>query len=206
MADLNLTRNFGIAAHIDAGKTTVTERILYYTGKIYKMGEVHEGTATMDFLEDEQERGITIQSAATTCKWPKRRRRVPPEPHRHARPRRLHHRSRALDARARRRGRGLRRQGRRRGPVRDRLASGGPLRRAPRICFINKMDKMGADFEFSFGTIAERLGANAIAVQYPIGFGNELKGIIDLLEMKAYDFDASSSWASKVEKRDPRRA
>ena len=93
-------RNFGIMAHIDAGKTTTTERILYYTGKSHKIGEVHEGAATMDWMEQEQERGITITSAATTAFWE----RQAPQHHRHPRPRRLHHRSRAFAARARRRG------------------------------------------------------------------------------------------------------
>ncbi len=118
-------RNIGIMAHIDAGKTTTTERILYYTGKSYKIGEVHEGTATMDWMEQEQERGITITSAATTCFWTARRRsRAPDQHHRHAGPRRLHHRSRAFAARARRRGRLLRRRCRRRAAVGDGVAAG----------------------------------------------------------------------------------
>ena len=125
-------RNIGIMAHIDAGKTTTTERILYYTGKSYKIGEVHEGTATMDWMEQEQERGITITSAATTCFWSGRRRqgpRAPDQHHRHARPRRLHHRSRALAARARRRGRLFRRRRRRRAAVGDRVAPGREVQR-----------------------------------------------------------------------------
>ena len=200
MADLNLTRNFGIAAHIDAGKTTVTERVLYYTGKIYKMGEVHEGTATMDFLEDEQTRGITIQSAATTCKWPRGGREfhlnLIDTPGHVDFTIEVERSMRVLDGAV---------------AVFDgkegvEAQSETVWRQAdkygvPRICFINKMDKLGADFEFSFGTLGERLGANAIAVQYPIGHGHDFVGIIDLLEMKAYRFDASEL-GSKVEEID----
>ncbi len=202
MADLNLTRNFGIAAHIDAGKTTVTERILFYAGKIYKMGEVHEGTATMDFLEDEQSRGITIQSAATTCMWQhqatgqemtlnlidtpghvdftvevERSMRV------------LDGAVAVFDGKE-----GVEAQS-------ETVWRQAEKYKVPRICFINKMDKLGADFAYSFGTLAERLGANAIAVQIPIGHGHDFDGIIDLLTMKAYHFDASEM-GSKVEERD----
>ena len=122
----NDVRNIGIMAHIDAGKTTTTERILYYTGRTHKMGEVHEGTTTMDWMAQEQERGITITAAATTRDW----RDHPHQHHRHARPRGLHGRGRAQPARARRRRRRLRRRRRRRAPVRDGLAPGRPLRRA----------------------------------------------------------------------------
>ncbi|MBI1375261.1 MAG: elongation factor G [Phycisphaera sp.] len=194
---LHHTRNFGIAAHIDAGKTTVTERILFYTGKIYKMGEVHHGTATMDFLEDEQNRGITIQSAATTCLW-----------ERNEKPYTLNlidtpghvdftievERSlRVLDgAVAVFDGKeGVEAQS-------ETVWRQAEKYHVPRICFINKMDKLGADFNFSFKTIGERLGANAIAVQIPIGQANTFEGIVDLIEMKAYKFDASEM-GSKVE-------
>ena len=123
---LENTRNIGIMAHIDAGKTTTTERILYYTGRTYKIGEVHEGAAVMDWMEQEQERGITITSAATTAEWD----RPPHQHHRHARPRRLHRRGRALAARARRRDRAVRLRRRRRAAVRDRLAPGRQVPRA----------------------------------------------------------------------------
>ena len=188
--DLTKLRNIGICAHIDAGKTTVTERILYYTGRSYKIGEVHEGTAVMDFLEEEQQRGITIQAAATTCLWEhngqpytinlidtpghvdftievERSLRV------------LDGMVAVFDAKE-----GVEAQSETVWRQADRY-------RVPRICFINKMDKVGADFEFSFDSIRDRLGVNPIAVQLPIGQGHELEGIIDLVEMQAYYFDAS---------------
>ncbi|UCD76633.1 MAG: elongation factor G [Phycisphaerales bacterium] len=200
--DLRKLRNIGICAHIDAGKTTVTERFLYYTGKNYKMGEVHEGTATMDFLEEEQERGITIQSAATTCPWDyqgstytlnlidtpghvdftievERSLRV------------LDGAIAVFDGKE-----GVEAQSETVWRQADRY-------RVPRLCFINKMDKVGADFEFSFKSIGERLGANAVAVQYPIGAGESFEGIIDLVEMKAYYFDASELGALVVQREIP---
>jgi elongation factor G len=186
--DLSHIRNIGICAHIDAGKTTVSERILFYTGKNYKIGEVHEGTATMDFLQDEQERGITIQSAATTCPW-----------QRHGRDYKINlidtpghvdftievERSlRVLDgAVAVFDGKeGVEAQSETVWRQADRY-------RVPRICFVNKMDKIGASFDFSFGTIKSRLGANGIAIQYPIGLGHDFEGIIDLIRMKAHYFE-----------------
>ena len=197
MADLTFTRNFGIAAHIDAGKTTVTERILFYTGKIHKMGEVHEGTATMDFLEDEQQRGITIQSAATTCMWERDgndyKMNLIDTPGHVDFTIEVERSMRVLDgAVAVFDGKeGVEAQS-------ETVWRQADKYRVPRICFINKMDKLGADFEFSFKSIGERLGANAIPVQYPIGHGNEFLGMIDLLDMKAYKFDASEL-GSKVE-------
>ncbi len=187
MAELRTTRNFGIAAHIDAGKTTVTERMLYYTGKIYRMGEVHDGTATMDFLEDEQKRGITIQSAATTCFWDRRREKfmlnLIDTPGHVDFTMEVERSMRVLDGAV---------------TVFDgkegvEAQSETVWRQAdryevPRICFINKMDKLGADFRYSFDSLYSRLGINAVAVQIPIGAGSSFDGIIDLIKMKAYHF------------------
>ena len=198
--NLSNVRNIGICAHIDAGKTTVTERVLYYTGMNYKMGEVHEGTATMDFLEEEQQRGITIQSAATTCPWDfhgdtytvnlidtpghvdftievERSMRV------------LDGAVTVFDGKE-----GVEAQSETVWRQADRY-------NVPRICFINKMDKIGANFEFSYNSIIERLGANPIAVQIPIGAGDDLKGLIDLIEMRAFYFD-SGELGAVVEERD----
>jgi len=197
--DLRFVRNIGICAHIDAGKTTVTERILFYTGKNYKMGEVHEGTATMDFLEEEQERGITIQSAATTCPWQRNGQEYKinliDTPGHVDFTIEVERSMRVLDgAVAVFDGKeGVEAQSETVWRQADRY-------RVPRLCFINKMDKLGADFEFSFDTIRKRLGANPIAVQYPIGAGQSLEGIIDLLTMRAYYFDADEQGAVVTEK------
>ncbi|MHC5022993.1 MAG: elongation factor G [Planctomycetota bacterium] len=198
--DLRHVRNIGICAHIDAGKTTVTERILYYTGKSYKMGEVHEGTATMDFLEEEQQRGITIQSAATTCPWEHQGQTYKVnlidtpghvdftiEVERSLRV--LDGAIAVFDGKE-----GVEAQSETVWRQADRYD-------VPRLCFINKMDKIGADFDFSFRTIRERLGANPIAVQLPIGASDTLEGIVDLVEMKAYYFDATELGA-RIEQRD----
>jgi elongation factor G len=196
--DLSNIRNIGICAHIDAGKTTVTERILYYTGKNYKLGEVHEGTATMDFLQEEQERGITIQSAATTCPWVHKdteyKINLIDTPGHVDFTIEVERSLRVLDgAVAVFDGKeGVEAQSETVWRQADRY-------KVPRMCFINKMDKMGANFEYSFASIKKRLGANAIAVQLPWGAGNDLKGIIDLLGMKAYHFDADSSGAVVTE-------
>jgi elongation factor G len=193
-------RNIGICAHIDAGKTTCTERILYYTGKNYKMGEVHEGTATMDFLQEEQERGITIQSAATTCPWERNgtlyQINLIDTPGHVDFTIEVERSMRVLDgAVAVFDGKeGVEAQSETVWRQADRYG-------VPRLCFINKMDKIGADWEFSFGTIKERLGANPIAMQIPIGSGHELEGIVDLVLMKAYYFDANELGA-KVEERE----
>jgi len=198
--DLSHLRNIGICAHIDAGKTTVTERVLYYTGKNYKMGEVHEGTATMDFLAEEQERGITIQSAATTCPWTMEGRdftiNLIDTPGHVDFTVEVERSLRVLDgAVAVFDGKeGVEAQSETVWRQADRY-------RVPRICFVNKMDKLGADFDYSFRSIQERLGANPIAVQYPIGASDTFEGIIDLMKMKAFYFDASELGA-KVEERD----
>src|SRR5438093_4275574 len=178
--DLTKIRNIGIAAHIDAGKTTVSERILYYTGKIHKMGEVHEGTATMDFDPEEQKRGITINSAATTCPWDRNGERYTinlidtpghvdftAEVERSLRV--LDGAVAVFDGKE-----GVEAQSETVWRQADRY-------RVPRMCFVNKMDKIGADFDFSYKTIKTRLGANGVAIQYPIGKGHELQGIIDLV-------------------------
>ena len=190
---LERTRNIGIMAHIDAGKTTLTERILYYTGVNYKIGDTHEGTATMDWMEQEQERGITITSAATTCHWTL-------EDHHKPMPGALEHRINIIDtpghvdftveverslrvldgavgvfdAKA-----GVE-------PQSENVWRQADTYNVPRMAFINKMDKMGADFFYSVQTIIDRLGKNAIPVQIPIGQEDDFKGLIDLFEMEAY--------------------
>ena len=200
--DLTHIRNIGICAHIDAGKTTVTERILYYTGKNYKMGEVHEGTATMDFLQEEQERGITIQSAATTCPWERNGQmyqiNLIDTPGHVDFTIEVERSMRVLDgAVAVFDGKeGVEAQSETVWRQADRY-------RVPRLCFINKMDKIGADWEFSFKSIKDRLGANPIAMQIPIGSGHELEGIVDLVKMKAYYFDANELGAVVEEREIP---
>ncbi len=174
------TRNIGIMAHIDAGKTTTTERILYYTGRTYKIGEVHEGAATMDWMEQEQERGITITSAATTCEWRDHRINIIDTPGHVDFTVEVERSLRVLDGAI---------------ALFDSVAGVEPQsetvwRQAdkyhvPRIAFINKMDRIGADFQGSVQTMVDRLGANALPVQLPIGSESEFKGIIDLLGMKA---------------------
>jgi len=173
-------RNIGIAAHIDAGKTTTTERILYYTGRSHKIGEVHEGTATMDWMEQEQERGITITSAATTASWRDMQINIIDTPGHVDFTAEVERSLRVLDGAV---------------AVFDAVAGVQPQsetvwRQAdkyhvPRICFINKMDRVGADFYFSVGTIVERLKARPVPIQIPVGAEDQFKGVIDLVEMKA---------------------
>jgi elongation factor G len=177
---LSRCRNIGIMAHIDAGKTTTTERILFYTGRTHRIGEVHEGTATMDWMEQEQERGITITSAATTCTWRDIRINIIDTPGHVDFTAEVERSLRVLDGAC---------------AVFDAVHGVEPQsetvwRQAdkyavPRICFINKMDKMGADFEHAIETIRKRLNARPVAIQIPIGQEASFKGVIDLLEMKA---------------------
>jgi elongation factor G len=177
---LERCRNIGIMAHIDAGKTTTTERILFYTGKTHRIGEVHEGTATMDWMEQEQERGITITSAATTCTWRDIRINIIDTPGHVDFTAEVERSLRVLDGAV---------------AVFDAVHGVQPQsekvwRQAdkygvPRICFINKIDKMGADFELAVDTIRKRLSAKPVAIQIPIGQEDKFKGVIDLINMKA---------------------
>ncbi len=177
-------RNIGIIAHIDAGKTTVTERILFYTGISHKIGEVHNGEATMDWMEQEQERGITITSAATTCTWKDYQINIIDTPGHVDFTAEVERSLRVLDG-------GV--------VVFDGVAGvesqsetvwhQADKYQVPRFCFINKMDRTGADFYKSFGTILERLNKNAVAIQLPIGAEENFQGVVDLVSRKAYTFD-----------------
>jgi len=191
---LEKTRNFGIVAHVDAGKTTTTERILYYTGRSHKIGEVHDGAATMDWMAQEQERGITITSAATTCFW---------TPTRYGINKEYEHRFNIIDtpghvdftAEVERSlkvldgavvvfdgNAGVE-------PQSETVWRQADKYKVPRVCFINKLDKIGADFDKAFKSIVDRLTPHAVMAQLPIGFESSLSGLIDLLEMKAYKFE-----------------
>ncbi len=193
-ASLEKTRNIGIMAHIDAGKTTTTERILYYTGVTYKMGEVHEGTAVMDWMEQEQERGITITSAATTCSWNDYRINIIDTPGHVDFTVEVERSLRVLDGAV---------------AVFDAVAGVEPQSetvwrqadkyRVPRIAFINKMDRVGADFVMSVKSMIERLGAKPIPVQLPVGKEDAFRGAVDLINMKAYLFDDDALGAKFIE-------
>src|SRR5258706_1427949 len=190
---LERCRNIGIMAHIDAGKTTTTERILFYTGITHRIGEVHEGTATMDWMEQEQERGITITSAATTCFWRDVRINIIDTPGHVDFTAEVERSLRVLD-----------------GAVAcfDAVHGVEPQsetvwRQAdkygvPRICFINKMDKMGADFEHAIDTIRKRLNARPVAIQLPIGQEAAFKGVVDLFTMKAVVWNDETMGAEHV--------
>jgi elongation factor G len=180
LTDLTKVRNIGIMAHIDAGKTTTTERILYYTGISYKIGEVHDGAATMDWMEQEQERGITITSAATTCFWNGNQINIIDTPGHVDFTVEVERSLRVLDgAVAVFDGKeGVE-------PQSEQVWRQADKYDVPRICFVNKMDKIGADFYFSVRTMEERLGANVIPIQLPVGSEGDFEGVVDLVEMKA---------------------
>src|SRR5438128_10468463 len=177
---LNRTRNIGIMAHIDAGKTTTTERILYYTGRTYKIGEVHEGAAVMDWMVQEQGRGITITSAATTCRWKDTWINILDTPGHVDFTVEVERSLRVLDGAV---------------AVFDAVAGVEPQTetvwrqanhyRVPRIAFINKMDRTGADFFASVQSMVDRLGARPVPVQLPIGQEEHFRGVVDLVEMRA---------------------
>lgn len=203
VSDLSKTRNIGIMAHIDAGKTTTTERILFYTGINYKIGEVHDGAATMDYMELEQERGITITSAATTCSWsgsendrPEHKINIIDTPGHVDFTIEVERSLRVLDGAV---------------AVFDGVSGVEPQsetvwRQAnkfsvPRICFVNKMDRIGADFNMSVQSIRDRLGANGVPVQLPIGAESRFQGVVDLIGMRAIYF-LDDSKGAKFELRD----
>ncbi len=187
LTDLNKVRNIGIMAHIDAGKTTTTERILFYTGITHKIGEVHDGAATMDWMEQEQERGITITSAATTCFWNDNQINIIDTPGHVDFTVEVERSLRVLDGAV---------------AVFDGKEGVEPQsetvwRQAdkydvPRICFVNKMDKLGADFYFTVDTIINRLGAKPLVLQIPIGAEHTFEGVVDLVEMKALTWRGDS--------------
>ena len=195
-AELKFTRNIGIMAHIDAGKTTTSERILYYSGKSHKIGEVHDGAATMDWMEQEQERGITITAAATTTFWQDHRINLIDTPGHVDFTIEVERSLRVLDGAV---------------AVFDGVNGVEPQSetvwhqadkyRVPRICFINKLDRVGADFEMSVQTIAEKLQANPVVIQWPLGLEDQFKGVVDLIEEKAYVW-LESDLGAKFETRD----
>ena len=190
---LNKTRNIGIMAHIDAGKTTTTERILFYTGITYKIGEVHEGTAVMDWMEQEQERGITITSAATTCFWRDHRVNIIDTPGHVDFTAEVERSLRVLDGAV---------------AVFDSVAGVEPQSetvwrqadkyRVPRICFVNKMDRIGADFKRTFDQIITKLEANPVAIQIPIGAEDKFVGVIDLIQMKSITYKDETMGADYI--------
>ena len=190
---LDRTRNIGIMAHIDAGKTTTTERVLYYTGITYKLGEVHDGTAVMDWMEQEQERGITITSAATTCFWRDHRVNIIDTPGHVDFTAEVERSLRVLDGAV---------------AVFDAVGGVEPQSetvwrqadkyRVPRICFVNKMDRVGADFAGTLDQIRSKLGANPVAVQMPIGAEDQFGGVIDLVAMKAIRYEDETLGAESI--------
>ena len=197
---LDRYRNIGIMAHIDAGKTTTTERILYYTGRSHKIGEVHEGTATMDWMEQEQERGITITSAATTCQWRDHRINIIDTPGHVDFTIEVERSLRVLDGAV---------------TVFDSVAGVEPQsetvwRQAdkygvPRICFVNKMDRTGADFYRCVQMIKDRLGAKPLVCQLPIGVESDFAGLVDLVAMKGVIWKDESAGRRVHRRRDSGR-
>src|SRR3954462_4918242 len=177
---LERCRNIGIMAHIDAGKTTTTERILFYTGRTHRIGEVHEGTATMDWMEQEQERGITITSAATTCTWKDIRINIIDTPGHVDFTAEVERSLRVLDGAV-----ALFDAVHGVQPQSEKVWRQADKYGVPRICFINKIDKMGADFEHAVDTLRKRLNAKPVPVQIPIGAEGKFIGVVDLLQMKA---------------------
>ena len=188
--DLQHTRNIGIMAHIDAGKTTTTERILYFTGKIHKIGEVHEGAATMDWMVQEQERGITITSAATTAMWKGNRINIIDTPGHVDFTAEVERSLRVLDG-------AVTVLDGKNGvePQTETVWRQGTKYGVPRIVFVNKLDAIGADFEMCVASLHERLAANAEAVQYPIGRESQFTGVIDLIERKAWMYTSDKNEA-----------
>ncbi len=191
MGDLASTRNIGIMAHIDAGKTTVSERILYYAGKTYKMGEVHEGTAVMDFMEEEQKRGITITSAATKCPWKGAEINLIDTPGHIDFTAEVERSLRVLDGAVAvfDGSEGVQAQS-------ETVWRQGQKYSLPCLCFVNKMDKIGADFEMSVRSIREKLLANPVPMQIPMGAGDLFSGIIDLVSMQAVFYEVEKMGAS----------
>ena len=191
-------RNIGIMAHIDAGKTTTTERVLYYTGKSYKIGEVHDGAAVMDWMEQEQERGITITSAATTCFWKDHRINLIDTPGHVDFTIEVERSLRVLDGTI---------------CVFDAVAGVEPQSetvwrqadkyRVPRMCFVNKMDRVGADFYRCVDMMKDRLGATPLVMQLPLGAESNFKGVIDLLSSKAIVWQDEDLGAKFVEEEIP---
>ena len=199
------TRNIGIMAHIDAGKTTCSERILFYTGKTHKIGETHDGSATMDWMKQEQDRGITITSAATTCYWKNHRINLIDTPGHVDFTAEVERSLRVLDG-------AVTVLDGKSGvePQTETVWRQGSKYNVPRIVFVNKLDAIGADFDMSVESIYKKLGARAAAIQYPIGIESQLKGVIDIIDMKGYIYadakgenaqivDVPAEYAEKVE-------
>ena len=184
---LEKTRNIGIIAHIDAGKTTMTERILFYTGMTHKLGEVHDGTATMDWMPQEQERGITITSAATTCFWKEHQINIIDTPGHVDFTIEVERSLRVLDGAV-----GIFCGVAGVQPQSETVCRQANRYQVPRIAFVNKMDRVGADFFRCVQSMRERLHANPVVFTLPIGSAETFRGVIDLVSMKGYEFDEAS--------------